>query len=151
MIYFPPLTAEMESHSHAVKDYISQQIKKAGGIISFARFMELALYAPGLGYYSAGTHKFGQAGDFVTASEISPLFAQCIAQQFAQILEEMPNSNILELGAGSGIFTKEVLLALEKLGKLPTHYFILETSADLRERQQALLKNDRRKIEGFSV
>lgn len=139
-IHFPPLTYEMQAHSEAVKAHIYKEIQKAGGCISFARFMELSLYAPGLGYYASGSHKLGKTGDFVTAPEISPLFGKCVAQQFVQILETIPNSDILEIGAGAGTFAKDVLLELTKLDILPTRYYILEISADLRQRQQELLK-----------
>lgn len=141
-IHFPPLTSDMQAHTEAVTAHIRQEIEKKGKPLPFDRFMELALYAPGLGYYSAGAHKLGKMGDFVTAPEISPLFAQCVARQFADILEDLPNAGILEIGAGSGNFANDVLLALEKKQKLPLHYFILERSADLRERQQALLKKN---------
>jgi SAM-dependent MidA family methyltransferase len=109
------------------------------GWISFARYMELALYAPGLGYYTAGAHKFGETGDFVTAPELSPLFGRTLARQMAEI---MANSapHIMELGAGSGKLAADMLAELEKLGKLPDSYAILEVSADLRARQQAFLR-----------
>lgn len=139
-IHFPPLTPEMQAHSEAVRAYIRMEIEKAGGYISFARFMELSLYAPGLGYYSSGTHKLGETGDFVTAPEISPLFGKCVAQQFAEILDAMPNADILEIGAGTGTFAKDTLQELARLHILPSRYYILETSADLRQRQQELLK-----------
>lgn len=126
-------------HSTQLTDIIRQEIQQTGGFISFARFMELALYAPGLGYYSAGQQKFGKGGDFVTAPEISPLFSQCVAVQCQQILTELGSGDILELGAGSGVFAKDVLLELERLESLPQHYYILEVSADLRARQKALL------------
>ena len=100
--------------------------------------MELALYAPGLGYYSAGMHKFGAAGDFVTAPEISALFGQALAQQAAQVLG-LTAGNILEIGPGSGRLAFDLLSELERLGQLPERYFLLEVSADLRQRQQHLL------------
>lgn len=129
------------AHSESLKDHIRQEIMAAGGVISFAHFMHLALYAPGLGYYSAGRQKLGKAGDFLTAPEISPLFAQCVASQCQQILTALPDGgDILELGAGSGIFVKDLLLELKEQGSLPNHYFILEVSADLRERQKNLLE-----------
>lgn len=114
---------------------------KLHGPITFARYMELALYAPGLGYYSAGAKKFGADGDFVTAPEISPLFSKCIAYQCQQILTELNGSDILEIGAGSGAMATDILLELEKLNALPQHYYILEISADLKQRQQELLKH----------
>lgn len=129
-------------HSHALTQLIRREMS-AHGFLSFARFMELALYAPGLGYYSAGQHKLGMGGDFVTAPEISPLFAKSIARQCQQVLasisaNSMPK-DIVEFGAGSGVFAKDLLLELEKLDSLPTHYYIVEVSGDLRERQQKLL------------
>lgn len=137
---FPSLNPEMCQHSEALLRQIYADIEKAQGQISFARFMELALYAPGLGYYSAGSLKLGKKGDFLTAPEISPLFASCLGQQFAGILKTLPQGEILELGAGTGIFAKDVLTELEKQQCLPPRYLILETSADLRERQKNLLK-----------
>lgn len=139
-IHFPPLSPEMLAHSEAVLNHLRDEIHKAGGPLSFARYMELALYAPGLGYYSSGSHKLGKRGDFVTAPEISPLFAKCLARQFIGILKNLPNGDILELGAGAGTFAKDVLLELEAAHTLPAHYLILETSADLRERQKELLQ-----------
>jgi len=117
---------------------IDREIKSAGGWIPFSRYMELALYAPGLGYYSAGMHKFGAAGDFVTAPEISALFGQALARQAAQVLE-LVAGNVLEIGPGSGRLAFDLLSELEQLGQLPEHYFLLEVSADLRQRQQHLL------------
>jgi len=140
-LHFPPITAEMQMHSAAVLDHVHSEIQKAGGLISFARYMELVLYSPGLGYYSSGSHKLGKIGDFITAPEISPLFAKSVARQFSQILNQLPDSDILELGAGTGIFAKDVLLELKKTNCLPRRYSILETSADLRQRQQAFLQN----------
>jgi SAM-dependent MidA family methyltransferase len=128
-----------QAYNAKLTDMIRHEIQLAGGFITFARFMELALYAPGLGYYSAGQHKFGKGGDFVTAPEISPLFSQCVALQCKQILDELEHGDILELGAGSGVFAKDVLLELESLNSLPEHYYILEISAELRARQKELL------------
>ncbi len=123
------------AHSQQLSTLITDEIKAAGAWMSFARFMELALYAPGLGYYSAGLEKFGEGGDFVTAPEISSLFGRTLARQIAEILAET-GGDILELGAGSGKLAVDVLLALERLDCLPEHYFILEISASLRERQK---------------
>lgn len=113
-------------------------IGTAGGAIGFADFMALALYAPGLGYYSVGTHKFGPGGDFTTAPEISPLFGRCIARQCREVLAATGGS-ILEFGAGSGALAATMLETLAALDSLPEHYFILEVSADLRARQQRRL------------
>jgi SAM-dependent MidA family methyltransferase len=122
-------------HSAELSDAIRQAIVAAGGHISFAKFMELALYAPGLGYYSAGSHKLGAMGDFSTAPEITPLFAEALANQCQQILIQMQLTDIIEFGAGSGKLAGDLLLALEKANCLPQHYFILEVSGDLRSRQ----------------
>lgn len=105
----------------------------------FSRYMHQALYAPGLGYYSGGSEKFGAAGDFVTAPESSPLFGACVARQCAQVLQEMDGADVLELGAGSGALAAQVLSRLEALDCLPEHYYILEVSASLRARQQSRL------------
>ncbi|MDA1107785.1 MAG: SAM-dependent methyltransferase [Proteobacteria bacterium] len=127
------------AHSVRVQDVIRREIERAGGRITFARYMELALYAPGLGYYSAGLQKFGAGGDFVTAPEISPLFARCIARQCRQVLEQMEQGDILEVGAGSGVLACDVLSECERLSCLPRHYCILELSAELRARQRDML------------
>lgn len=131
----PTPSAEALAHSEQLKAIIGQKIQAQGGQISFHDFMQMALYEPGLGYYVAGLHKIGAAGDFITAPEISALFSQCIAHQCAQILSSLPNSSILELGAGSGRMAAEILLRLEQLQCLPEHYFILDLSPDLQARQ----------------
>jgi len=113
----------------------------AGGWISFARYMEAALYAPGLGYYAAGALKFGAAGDFVTAPELTPLFGRTLAHAIAPVLLET-GGDILELGAGSGRLAADVLGELQRLNALPARYCILEVSADLRQRQQDLLARE---------
>lgn len=118
---------------------IRHEIAAAGGWIPFARYMALALYTPGLGYYNSGTRKFGRGGDFVTAPELTPLFGQALARQAAQVLAQT-GGDILELGPGSGRLALDLLDALAALGQLPEHYFLLEVSADLRERQQALFE-----------
>ncbi len=118
---------------------IKDLIKKQGGMIGFDQYMSTVLYEPGLGYYSAGSRKFGAEGDFVTAPEISPLFSQCLAYQCGQVLDELGSGSILELGAGTGVMASDLLLELEKIGLLPESYFILEVSADLKQRQQELL------------
>jgi len=124
------------AHQQKLLKLIQDEIAASNGQISFARFMELALYAPGLGYYSAGSRKFGAEGDFVTAPEISSLFSKCLARQCEQILKEIPEGKILEYGAGSGIMATDILLELERIDCLPSQYLILEISADLRERQK---------------
>lgn len=124
---------------HMVK-LLTDQIVKFGGRLSFDRFMELALYAPGLGYYSAGSRKFGDSGDFITAPETSNLFARCLARQCRQVLDEIGGGDVLEFGAGSGVLAADLLLELQTLGSLPDRYLIVEVSPDLKARQQALLK-----------
>lgn len=140
----PPLPVSSEAalqHSHAVKELIHAELAAAGGWISFAQYMRLALYAPGMGYYSGGAAKFGQEGDFVTAPEISSLFGRALARQAAQVLELTDDGgDILEFGAGSGKLALDLLLELERLGNLPGRYFILEVSAELRQRQRQLLE-----------
>ena len=131
---------EALQHCSELASHIKELIKLNDGAISFDEFMSTALYEPGLGYYSAGSRKFGVAGDFVTAPEISPLFAQCLAYQIAQIFNQLDSGKILELGAGTGVMACDLLLELEKLDLLPNEYFILEVSADLKQRQQELLK-----------
>jgi SAM-dependent MidA family methyltransferase len=133
-------------YSEKTAALIRREIEAAGGWIPFSRFMELALYAPGLGYYSAGMHKFGAAGDFVTAPEISALFGQTLAQQAAQVIE-LTDGNILEIGPGSGRLAFDLLSELEQLGQLPERYFLLEVSADLRQRQQHLLERFASRVE----
>jgi SAM-dependent MidA family methyltransferase len=130
-----PSRAELE-HSARLTDLIRAEIAAAGGAIDFARYMELALYAPGLGYYSAGATKFGAAGDFVTAPELGVVFARCLARAIAPVLR-VTGGDVLELGPGSGALAVALLAELERLGALPTRYRLLERSADLRQRQRA--------------
>ncbi len=118
---------------------VHAEIEANGGDIGFDRYMEMALYQPGLGYYSAGARKFGRGGDFTTAPETSPLFSICLARQCAQIFSMTGSARVLELGAGSGVMACDILTELRRLGVLPEQYLILETSADLRQRQQQLL------------
>ena len=131
---------EQDLHSQRVHDHLTSAIVAAGGWLSFERYMDLALYAPGLGYYSAGGRKFGDGGDFTTAPEVSSLFGACVARQCAQVLEELNGGTVLEIGAGSGRLAVDMLTRLESLGRLPERYFILETSADLRARQLELVR-----------
>jgi SAM-dependent MidA family methyltransferase len=111
----------------------------AGGWLSFEQFMELALYAPGFGYYSAGSVKIGAGGDFVTAPEVSDLFSRCVARQCADVLAET-GGEILELGAGTGRMAATILQSLATLGVLPDRYAILEVSADLTDRQRTRIE-----------
>lgn len=132
-----PASAE---HSARCAQHIRDSIAAAGGSISFAEYMQHALYAPGLGYYTAGATKFGRDGDFVTAPEISPLFGRIVGRQCAQVLETLDGGDILEFGAGSGKLAVDVLQSLGALDALPTRYRILEVSPDLAERQQQKIR-----------
>ncbi len=136
----PPPDAVASAHSAELVALIRAAIDEAGGAIGFDRFMQLALYAPGLGYYSAGSRKFGAAGDFVTAPELSPLFSRCVARQCEQVLRRLDGGELLEFGAGSGTMAADILLELERRDALPERYLILEVSADLRQRQQQTLQ-----------
>ena len=130
--------SEAAAHSARLAARIRAEIGARGGWLPFERFLELALYAPGLGYYSAGAHKFGSAGDFVTAPDLSPLFGRCLARQCRDVLA-VTGGDVLELGAGSGALAASLLPELEALGTLPQRYLILEPSAELRQRQQQRL------------
>lgn len=135
----PAPGAYATQHSANLVDFICRDIAAQGGWIPFARYMELALYAPGLGYYTAGSQKFGAAGDFITAPELSTLFGRTLAHQAAEIMASSA-PHMLELGAGSGKLAVDMLAELERLGRLPDSYAIMEVSADLRARQQALIQ-----------
>jgi SAM-dependent MidA family methyltransferase len=135
----PPLTAEEQAHSQRVTACIREALAAAGGWLSFERFMELALYAPGLGYYSAGSVKLGTGGDFVTAPEVSDLFSRCVARQCAQVLART-GGEILEIGAGSGRMAAVILETLAGQDALPRRYAILEVSADLADRQRTRIE-----------
>ena len=128
-----------QAASRALRRFICAKAQAAGGALPFDRFMELALYAPGLGYYAGGSRKFGPEGDFVTAPEISPLFSRCMAAQVAEVLQ-LTGGDVLEFGAGSGVMAADMLAELERLGCLPDRYLILELSAELRDRQAHLLR-----------
>jgi SAM-dependent MidA family methyltransferase len=132
---------DAREHSEALSAFIRGQIHAAGGAVPFSRFMELALYAPGLGYYSAGSRKFGADGDFVTAPELGPVFAECVAEAVAPVLRGLgKDAAFFELGGGSGAFAEAALKHLSKLDALPDRYWMLEPSADLRQRQQERLR-----------
>lgn len=135
----PTPSPEALAHSAKLCALIRHDIASQGGWIPFSRFMELALYAPGLGYYTAGARKFGEAGDFVTAPELSALFGRALAKQLIEVMNASA-PHILELGAGSGKLALDILTELEKREALPQSYSILEVSADLRQRQQALIQ-----------
>lgn len=128
------------AHSARLVAAIREEIEAAGGRIPFRRYMELALYAPGLGYYAAaGGAALAAGGDFVTAPAVSPLFARCLARQCAQVLEQVGGGELLEPGAGSGLLAAGVLAELERLDRLPSRYRILEVSAELQARQRETL------------
>lgn len=127
-------------HSRTLAELIRAEAMASGGALPFDRFMELALYAPGLGYYVAGAHKFGPGGDFVTASAISPLFGLCLARQCREVLDALGGGDILELGAGTGDLAADLLDGLKTEASLPCRYLILEPGPELRERQRDLLK-----------
>ena len=127
-------------HSRKVAARIRDEIAAAGGNLPFSCFMELALYAPGLGYYVAGQQRFGSSGDFITAPELGALFGQCLASQIGQVLSQISSAgDILEFGAGSGRLAATLLEELELLDRLPTRYFIVEPSPDLSARQRETL------------
>lgn len=134
----PEPSPETLVHSGELVQLIRAEIDAAGGWLPFSRYMELALYAPGLGYYSAGSRKLGKDGDFTTAPELTPLFGHALAQQARQFIE-LGLPDIIEVGAGTGALAAAVLEELEHLGTLPQNYFILELSAELRARERDTL------------
>jgi SAM-dependent MidA family methyltransferase len=136
---------EAKQRSRQLTGCIKEACERAGGAIRFSEFMNIALYQPGLGYYSGGLQKFGAKGDFITAPEVSALFGQCLANQLNQVFLNFKRAadeavNVIEFGAGSGILALDILLQLEKLDSLPEKYFILELSAELQHRQQQTIK-----------
>lgn len=135
----PGLSPDEAAHSERLAAAIRAEIERSGGAIGFDRFMAMALYEPGLGYYSAGARKLGAAGDFITAPEVAPVFSRCVASQCAEVLTALGGGDVLELGAGSGAMAAVMLAELETLEALPARYWILDVSADLRERQRATI------------
>src|ERR1043165_2325701 len=115
----PEPDADERVHSARVQDAIAQAIDSARGFLPFDRYMQIALYAPGLGYYAAGLRKFGAAGDFVTAPELTALFGRTLAAQIAAILAATPHGEIVELGAGTGSLAAELLTTLAANGASP--------------------------------
>lgn len=137
----PSPSAEAASHSNQLKNILHAAIEQEGGALPFAKYMELALYYPGLGYYSAGARKFGEEGDFITAPELGGGFAYALANAGASVLAQLDAEAVwFEVGAGTGALAEKVLLRLQVLEQLPAQYWILEPSADLRERQQQRLQ-----------
>lgn len=135
----PEPDSDAKERSRQLTEQIKGSIVDNGGRISFSAFMQQALYTPVLGYYSNGLQKFGESGDFITAPEVSPLFAQCLAGQVAEIFSQLDNPCLLEFGAGSGALAVELLSSLEKHNALPEYYYILELSAALQQRQKQQL------------
>ncbi|MFZ2235410.1 MAG: SAM-dependent methyltransferase, partial [Dokdonella sp.] len=139
-ISLPPPNADQQAHSARLAAALRDEIR-ADGPMPFSRWMERCLYAPGLGYYSAGSTKFGASGDFVTAPELGRLFAQCVATSVLPVFAALNRRCcFLELGAGSGAFAEAALLELALRHCVPDEYAILEPSADLRERQRERLR-----------
>jgi SAM-dependent MidA family methyltransferase len=134
----PELSPEQARHSALVASAVVAAIERGTGWLAFDDYLRTVLYAPGLGYYSAGSVKFGAAGDFVTAPELSALFARCLAAQCAPVLRAL-GGDVLEIGAGTGRLAVDLLARLAELEQLPGHYYILEVSADLRARQREML------------
>ena len=135
----PALNEDETALSSAMREYLAAEIRAAGGALPFDRYMEMALYSPGLGYYVNGSRKFGEGADFVTAPELSPLFSQCLAGQVAECLDNIGGGLVLEIGAGSGRMAADMLAALTALDRLPDRYAILELSPGLRQAQRETL------------
>ena len=135
----PSPSADEREHSDRLLSLLREQIVTHGPM-SFAQYMERCLYAPGLGYYSAGKTKFGEAGDFVTAPELGALFGRCVVAAVQPVLAMLgDDADFLELGGGSGSFAETVLRVFHATRSLPRRYLILEPSADLRDRQRERL------------
>ena len=141
----PEPVAEAKKQSQLLVQRIQAACHLKNGWIKFSEFMNIALYEPGLGYYSGGLQKFGEKGDFITAPEVSPLFGQCLANQLSEAIKNLRQSTaekvyVVEFGAGSGVLAADLLLQLEKLECLPAQYFIIELSAELKQRQKQTIK-----------
>ncbi len=138
--HLPAPSAEELEHSARLASLIAHEIERDGPM-AFSRYMEMALYEPGLGYYAAGLRKFGEQGDFITAPELTPLFGMTIAEQLAPVLRET-GGDVLEFGAGSGRLAVDLLRELQRLDALPSQYYILELSAELRHRQAQTINTE---------
>ena len=140
----PEPADEAKQRSALLLKHIENACAQQGGWIRFSDYMNMALYQPGLGYYSGGLQKFGEKGDFITAPEVSPFFGQCLANQLDEIIQNMSASSeavhILEFGAGTGVLAADILRRLEQLNNLPERYYILELSAELQHRQQQTIE-----------
>jgi SAM-dependent MidA family methyltransferase len=139
-LQLPEPSADALAASRSLQLLIADDIRRNGGWISFARYMELVLYAPALGYYSGGAAKLGKDGDFTTAPEISPLFGATLAHLATELFQQT-GAAIMEFGAGTGKLAFDILNELRAAGKLPEHYFIVEISAQLRARQREKLRD----------
>ncbi len=135
----PEPSSLLQQQTQRFLAWLQQRIDQAGGKITFAEYMQHALYHPEFGYYMHAKPKFGQQGDFVTAPEISALFSQCLARQVAQVLENTAVTDIVEFGAGTGVMAYEILQTLIKLKVKPKNYYILEISPELQKLQQQRL------------
>jgi SAM-dependent MidA family methyltransferase len=142
IVRLPDPSPEEVVLSTQLVERIRNEIVQSGGFISFEHYMELVLYAPGLGYYVAGTQKFGRGGDFITAPEISPLFGGCLARQCADTLRVLKGGSIVEYGGGSGALAVSILNALQRADILPSRYAIVELSPELRQRQRARIERE---------
>lgn len=142
----------MRELSDLITERITEQLVRAGGWMGFDQFMELALYSPGLGYYTRGAQLFGQlpqgqlGSDFVTAPELSPLFGKALARQIAQSLQQSETDEIWEFGAGSGALALQILDAMDEMGQKISSYTIVDLSASLKERQAEKLKKHAAKV-----
>ena len=137
----PTPSVAAQQHSGRLAEVIRTEIEAAGGVIPFRRYMELALYAPGLGYYAAaGSDQLTEAADFITAPTVSPLFARCVARQCAEVLTGLGGGDVFEPGAGSGVLAAEILAELERLEALPARYRILEPSPALQQAQHETIR-----------
>ncbi|BCN94086.1 SAM-dependent methyltransferase [Thiomicrorhabdus immobilis] len=131
----PEPNEEAIAHSKKLSDNIKRFLSRHKNL-PFSKFMEMALYTPQLGYYAGGLPKIGKSGDFITAPEVSNIFSRCLARQAAQVLSQLDEANIVEFGAGQGTMAKDILLELENLQQPLHRYYIVEISADLRQRQK---------------
>jgi len=134
----PPPEAGAREHSERVRALVAARVDASGGFLSFAEYMDAVLYAPGLGYYSAGAQKFGAAGDFVTAPELGRVFAHCLARLAGAALRQLGGGVILEVGGGSGALAADLLVALRDAP--PERYLFLDVSGDLRARQRRTIE-----------
>ena len=146
----PPPSPDALAHSERLRRVLLDRINARGGWLPFDAFMDCALYAPGLGYYAGGSRKFGAAGDFVTAPEISDLFGRTLARQVAEVLATT-GGDILELGPGTGRLAVQILGELARLDRLPDRYCLLDVSAELRERQRERIADEIPELAGRAI